>query len=146
MIKLIAVIFFAMSTAHSHASDNNELAPAIEQAYESSDAVFIGTLLRANKDNRQLLFTVKEWFKGSGLVEVTITCNSSGTSCSSQHLKAGTDYVIYATGDSQLNAYRLHENASLSKPLLLAHLDVQLLRDMHQPFRQNDDSAWWFDE
>jgi len=128
------------------ADDDRKLGPAIEKAYASADRVFVGTVMRLPDDSSQVIFHVTESLKGGKVEKVPLSCLSIEGGCESGLFDSGSQYLVYATKSNEANVYDIHQDVALTKLRLFADLDLELLRDMHHPFRDNDDSAWWFDE
>jgi len=148
MNKFTTLIFSILlgCSSFTSADDDRKLAPAIEKAYASADRVFVGTVMRLADDSSQVIFHVTESLKGGKVEKVSLSCQSIKGGCEGGLFDAGSRHLVYATKNSETNSYDVYHDIALTKLRYLADLDLELLRDMHHPFRENDDSAWWFDE
>ena len=127
----------------AESSNDRDLGPAIEAAYEASDKVFIGTAIKNVADSSTIIFHINKWFKGGDEEKIIMSCK---THCSSESFDVSAQYLVYANDTEAKNTLSLYHDKTVTKLKLKADLDIELLNDMSLPFRENDDSAWWFDE
>jgi len=138
---LLLLAFSAVGFAGEMGS--RKLGPAIESGYTSAAKVFVGTVMPLVNRDEMVVVHVNTWFKGGDEGKVMLSCQAI---CANGILEAGAQYLIYASKGETDSVFQLYTDSSLTKLRIHADLDIRLLKDMPLPFRDYDDSAWWFNE